>query len=77
MRTNWSLPVLAAAVFGAVGGAASCTDNQKIAGVMQEIKTIRSHSVADAEAIPYAPECYRVFTITYVEQLFTSSGPQV
>ncbi|CEJ87756.1 hypothetical protein VHEMI04505 [[Torrubiella] hemipterigena] len=57
-------PLLALATAGWLVEGKICSDQNKIAGVMSEIKTIRSHSVADAEAIPYAPEAYRVFTIT-------------
>lgn len=66
MRPSLASIFLVAVGFGQ-GAVASCTSDDKIAGMKQEIKTIRSHSVADAEAIPYAPEAYRVFTITYVD----------
>lgn len=44
----------------------SCTFEQRRAGVQQEIATIRSHTLEDANKIPLAPLASRTFFITQV-----------
>lgn len=70
MRLRTFASTLALVSLATVGDGA-CTDSQKIAGVKQEIATIRSHSIADANKIPYAPLAYRIFTITYHDSFFS------
>jgi len=45
---------------------ASCTFERRRAGVQQEIATIRSHTIEDANKIPLAPLASRTFFITQV-----------
>lgn len=54
----------------------ACTAARRIAGAQQFMKTIDSHSLADANQIPLALTCSRIIFVTYVfpatsEHLFT------
>lgn len=66
MYSVFSMALAAIAAFASIGNAAGCTSQDKIAGVKKEIQTIRSHSISDGLAIPYAPDVYRVFAIMSV-----------
>lgn len=63
--------------------AVTCRCDDKIAAVKQEIATIRSHTLADANKIPLTPAATRTFLITYAfplsppnsSMLLTNSRP--
>lgn len=51
---------------GGGGGSHGCSYAKKRAAVQAELKTIASHSAADAAAIPLDPNASRTFYLTYV-----------
>jgi hypothetical protein len=62
MLTKISLLVLALWAASIVA-APTCTPEQRLAGVKQLVKTIETHSFADAAKIPLAPSVTRVVTV--------------